>query len=61
MGGLERYKIPEPPEMMHNVPTHYVTKDLVSGKVPKFDIRRPARDVQLWSKNRERNTARKTA
>ena len=52
--GLTRYKIPQPPIMMHNIPTHYTTKGLFSGKVPKFDIKRPTKDEQLWNKQIEK-------
>ena len=52
--GLTRYRIPQPPEMMHNIPKYYTTKGLVNGKVLKFDIRRPTKDEQLWNKQTER-------
>ena len=60
--GLTRYKIPQPPKMMHNIPMHYTTKDLYNGKVLKFDIRRPTKDEQLWNKQTEKTkTARRNA
>ena len=51
--GLTRYRIPQPPEMMHNIPKHYTTKGLVNGTVLKFDIRRPTNNERLWNKQTE--------
>ena len=52
--GLIRYRVPQPPKMMHNIPTHYTTKGLVNGKVLKFDIKKPTKDEQLRNKQTEK-------
>ena len=60
--GLTRYKIPQPPKTIHNIPMRYTTKGLFNGKVLKFDIKRPTKDEQLWNKQTEKQrTARKNA
>ena len=40
--------------MIHNIPMHYTTKGLFSGKVLKFDIKRPTKDERLWNKHIEK-------
>ena len=54
--GLTRYKIPEPPMMMRNIPKYYTTKNLHAGQTLKFDIRNPDPGKQLW--NRTNRTQR---
>ena len=51
--GLAKYKIPEPPKMMHNIPKYYITKQLSAGQVLKFDIRNPEPTRQLWNRSTE--------
>ena len=40
--------------MMRNIPMRYTTKGLFSGKVLKFDIKRPTKDERLWNKHIEK-------
>ena len=40
--------------MIHNIPMHYTTKGLFSGKVLKFDIKKPTKDKRLWNKRIEK-------
>ena len=51
--GLTRYRIPKPPEMMHNIPTYHKTKNLQNGQVLKFDTRKPDPGRRLWNRQEE--------
>ena len=53
--GMTRYSIPEPPEMMHNIPKYHTTKKLLSGQVLKIDISRPDPGRQLWNRKHRNN------
>ena len=51
--GLTRYKIPEPPMMMRNIPKYYATKNLPAGQPLKFDIRNPDPGKQLRNRTNQ--------
>ena len=51
--GLTRYSIPQPPEMMRNIPMYRATTKLQHGQVLKFDTRKPDPGRRLW--NRQEN------
>ena len=51
--GLTRYRISEPPKMMHNIPKYHKTKQIQNVKVLKFDISRPDPGRQLWNRRQE--------
>lgn len=45
---ITRYRIPEPPRLMRNIPKFYTSKELLRRHVLKFDIRDPRPNHQLW-------------
>ena len=45
---MARYRIPEHPRLMRNIPKFYTTKKLLHRQVRKFDIREPGPYQQLW-------------
>ena len=51
--GPARYRISEPPRMMHNIPKYHTTKQIQNGQVLKFDISRPDPGRQLWNRRQE--------
>ena len=47
---MTRYRIPQPPQLTHNIPRFYTAKKLSHRQVLKFDIREPGPHRQIWRK-----------